>query len=395
MYTLYLVGIISVILLTSNFIVYLSNDRKPIEIKVSKSRLRMINPNIKERINDKFLSTNENGFRKAPWHTSFLPVRTEYNRKVIYMFGGSTAFGANVADDETIPAYLEREIEAMVVNFGQENYSMHQEVYLLVDNLLKGNIPDYVVFYDGVNEGESFTNIIYQGIPEEFEQIDVGYAHIEKVYKSGLIEGKRFWYIENWPLSRWLVKKIFWPMDWVKNQLYFKGRWSHPVLTDSYVSNYARATAESYVEHMVFIKKLANKFSFTPIFILQPSLSFVTDSRCIINKPSQAYWLRPAWKKLDTFYEYFYSELTLIASEKAMKIHDLSGVFNNGVCKDKAFFTDSCHLTADGNKFMATKIAEILKTYLSNIPDPLISGVQYSNPQNIDLINKPKDYTTP
>jgi hypothetical protein len=194
----------------------------------------------------------------------------------------------------------------------------------------------------------------------------VGYGHIDKIYKSGLIEGSRFWYIENWPLSRWLVKKIFYPMDWVKNQLYFKGRWSHPVLTDSYVSNYARATAESYVEHMVFIKKLANEFSFTPIFILQPSLSFVTDSRCIIKKPSQAYWLRPAWEKFDTFYEYLYPELTLIASEKAMKIHDLSGVFNNGVCNDKAFFTDHCHLTADGNKFMAIKIAEILKPYLSN-----------------------------
>jgi hypothetical protein len=380
MYTFYLVGIISVILLTSNFIVYLSNDRKPIEIKVSKSRLRMINPNIKERINDKFLSTNENGFRKAPWHTSFLPVRTEYNRKVIYMFGGSTTFGSKVADDETIPAYLEREIEAMVVNFGQENYSMHQEVYLLVDNLLKGNIPDYVVFYDGVNEGESFTNIIYQGVPEEFEQIDVGYAHIDKIYKIGLIEGRRFWYIENWPLSRWLVKKIFWPMDWVKNQLYFKGRWSHPVMTDSYVSNYARATAESYVEHMVFIKKLANEFSFTPIFILHPYESFVTDYRCFIEKPSRVYWVRPAWKKMDTYSEYFYYELTLIASEKAMKIHDLSGVFNNGVYKDKAFFTDFCHLTADGNKFMATKIAEIFKPYLSNIPDPLVNELQYSNP---------------
>ena len=63
-----------------------------------------------------------------------------------------------------------------------------------------------------------------------------------------------------------------------------------------------------------------------------------------------------------------------------MKIHDLSGVFNNGVCKDKAFFIDFCHLTADGNKFMATKIAEIFKPYLSNIPDPLVNELQYSNP---------------
>jgi hypothetical protein len=209
MYMFYLVGIISTILLTSNFIVYLSMDRKPTEYRVSKSRLRMIEPNIKKEINDKFLSTNENGFRKAPWHTSFLPVRTEYNRKVIYVFGGSTAFGANVADDETIPAYLEREIEAMVVNFGQSNYTMHQEVYLLVDNLLEGNIPDYVVFYDGVNEAKGFPVIIEQGIPKEFEQIDVGYGHIDKIYKSGLIEGRRFADFENWPLSRWLVKKYF------------------------------------------------------------------------------------------------------------------------------------------------------------------------------------------
>ena len=44
------------------------------------------------------------------------------------MFGGSTAFGVSVVDGKTIPDYLERETEAMVVNFGQENYSVRQEV---------------------------------------------------------------------------------------------------------------------------------------------------------------------------------------------------------------------------------------------------------------------------
>jgi hypothetical protein len=73
----------------------------------------------------------------------------------IFVFGGSTTFGAGVPDDETIPAYLERALagggrdDVKVYNFGTVSYYSTQERIALERLLTAGVKPDVAVFIDG------------------------------------------------------------------------------------------------------------------------------------------------------------------------------------------------------------------------------------------------------
>jgi hypothetical protein len=120
---------------------------------------------------------------ERPWHSKYINVdetvvgnmrRTtnpgcgQAQRRVIWMFGGSALFGMGVPDVATIPSYLSQELNAKsptcfaISNFGVEGYLTNQELILLVELLKKGQRPDLVIFYDGVNDSEA---AVTPGIP--------------------------------------------------------------------------------------------------------------------------------------------------------------------------------------------------------------------------------------
>ncbi|CAA7627529.1 SGNH/GDSL hydrolase family protein [Magnetospirillum sp. SS-4] len=76
----------------------------------------------------------------------------------VFVYGGSTAMGIGVADDETIPAYVEQALRAagrddiQVFNFGVVSYYSTQERIALERHLTAGVKPDVAVFIDGVND---------------------------------------------------------------------------------------------------------------------------------------------------------------------------------------------------------------------------------------------------
>ena len=74
----------------------------------------------------------------------------------VHCYGGSTTVGQNVADNQTISAYLEsqlrKKLNVNVLNFGAGNHtSLHSSLRLL-DHALSGNIPDLAVFLNGFND---------------------------------------------------------------------------------------------------------------------------------------------------------------------------------------------------------------------------------------------------
>lgn len=78
----------------------------------------------------------------------------------IFFFGGSTTFGFNVADNETIPSQFLQLYKAKypngrsvrVHNFGTPTYYSYQELMLFTRLLFEGRRPDIVIFIDGVND---------------------------------------------------------------------------------------------------------------------------------------------------------------------------------------------------------------------------------------------------
>ncbi|MER3445854.1 MAG: hypothetical protein C4291_03015 [Candidatus Dadabacteria bacterium] len=73
------------------------------------------------------------------------------------MFGGSTMWGTEARDDFTIPSILSKKlwrrgIRCDIVNFSGSGYVSTQEVIALLIELQRGNIPNLVIFYDGIND---------------------------------------------------------------------------------------------------------------------------------------------------------------------------------------------------------------------------------------------------
>jgi hypothetical protein len=91
----------------------------------------------------------------------------------VFVFGGSTMWGTGARDAGTIPSALARLIvhdpdagPATVVNMGESGYVSTQALLRLELELRKGNVPDIVILYDGVNDVFSAFQNGEPGLPQ-------------------------------------------------------------------------------------------------------------------------------------------------------------------------------------------------------------------------------------
>ena len=96
-----------------------------------------------------------NGQRK----TENFSLKNSKNALKIFCFGGSTMYSSGARDEHTIPSKLSKLIHDKfpnqnieITNFGCHGYTRTSENIQLQQELIKNNIPDIVIFYDGVNE---------------------------------------------------------------------------------------------------------------------------------------------------------------------------------------------------------------------------------------------------
>jgi lysophospholipase L1-like esterase len=116
------------------------------------------------------LSVDEHGIRRTPGADC---VPDAYR---VFVFGGSSVWGWGSPDWGTIPAYLQTGLQATldqpvcVVNFGENAYVSTQSLIQLILQLEAGNVPDSVIFYDGVNEvlaaNQSGRPIVHQNLAQ-------------------------------------------------------------------------------------------------------------------------------------------------------------------------------------------------------------------------------------
>lgn len=103
----------------------------------------------------KFVNVDKNGYRRTKGQGPWPPDPRNLN---LFLFGGSTAHGMGVTDDETIASALQGFLEGRlskpvkVYNFGRRGYYSASERMLLEDLLLADIVPDVVLFLDGINE---------------------------------------------------------------------------------------------------------------------------------------------------------------------------------------------------------------------------------------------------
>jgi lysophospholipase L1-like esterase len=217
---------------------------------------------------------------ERPWHSSTInvdenalgnlrrtvnsinPACNKTQRKVIWMFGGSTLFGMGVPDLETIPSHLSHELNAAghgcfeVVNLGMEGYLTNQELILLVEALKTGQRPDMVIFYDGVNEAYAAAAPGIPGRPTPHLEYQSIKARMEGSFSSALDFLRDS---NSLQLARAIVAR------------FQRSESSVPVSTEEIAR--ATATLDNYQANLWVLRNLAQAYNFKVLFFWQPSLA--------------------------------------------------------------------------------------------------------------------------
>jgi hypothetical protein len=103
------------------------------------------------------------GWRRKPFSGETINVEGPYRQrrtinkgtdgsKKAYFFGGSTMWGTGANDEGTIPSQFAALTGMHSDNFGEAGYTAHQSLMLMIQLLQDGHRPHLVIFYDGVNE---------------------------------------------------------------------------------------------------------------------------------------------------------------------------------------------------------------------------------------------------
>ncbi|HMH22065.1 MAG TPA: SGNH/GDSL hydrolase family protein [Puia sp.] len=107
-------------------------------------------------IQSKYVNVKDHIRRSVPERSDSLST----DSLTVFFLGGSTMYGFNVTDAETIPACFVKAYQKKyphgtpihVVNYGTPSYFSYQELILLVDRILHDQKPDMVVMLDGLND---------------------------------------------------------------------------------------------------------------------------------------------------------------------------------------------------------------------------------------------------
>src|SRR5262249_15374354 len=104
----------------------------------------------------RYINVSPVGYRHGSRGTAWPP---DPGAIKLYIFGGWTAFGYEVADDETFASQLADRLVALlpgqplsVYNFASPNYCSEQERIRLEQLLLDGHLPQVAIFVDGFDE---------------------------------------------------------------------------------------------------------------------------------------------------------------------------------------------------------------------------------------------------
>lgn len=266
----------------------------------------------------------------------------------IFVFGGSTVWGTGVRDDSTVPSHLAKaaadEISSRTVsvsNYGQDGYVSTQEVLLLEQALRRGEIPDIVIFYDGVNDVYSAYQHGRAGIPQnewnrerEFNTTsDRGKA----LYVAGttIIRQSNFNKFANAVLYRLSPKQ---PAP-------AKGR-HEPGHYDTLASE----VLKHYQANFRRVEDLANEYGFEAFFFWQP---------VIYTKPNKTpYEELQIGAANGEMYQNVYKRLSkdpFFFGRENFK--DISGIFGND---STPRYMDFCHISESGNAVIGREIFDFI-----------------------------------
>jgi hypothetical protein len=285
------------------------------------------------------------GWRRKPFHGETINVEGTYaqrrtinngaaDAKKAYFFGGSSMWGTGANDEGTIPSQFAAMTGMWTENFGEAGYTTHQSLMLLIQLLQDGRRPDLVVFYDGVNE------VAIKCVTELTPNSHMLEARIDGLLKQSGTSSASF-------------------AHYLAPVWYVAGRIKSMLTSDADVSRTegfnchlnpekTSRIADNVLADWHVAKKIAESYGIKFIGILQPVIYFSRTRRDHLGD---------IFALMQTQFQTVYP---LIRQRMARDgtFYDLTSALD----VDEYLYVDFCHLSPNGNRRVAARIAEIAKS---------------------------------
>jgi lysophospholipase L1-like esterase len=259
----------------------------------------------------------------------------------LFVFGGSTTYCAEVPNDLTWASQLQKRLattpetrDIEVVNYGIHGAVAFQEVGRLEYEIRRKNIPDFCVFFDGINE--VFQGVIF-GEP--------GGTHFGTFRKH--TDTSLFTILRQAGRVSVAATTIYHSILDSQRQNDLPHTRSQAKLREL-----AQATANVYERELVRGQEICNEHGIRMIVCLQPNLF-------MIGRPltSQEIALKVMDRKshvsaFQTCYPFLRDKVRLL-QERGMMAYDLTDAFNGTI---EPIFVDGSHVGATGNRLIGEAI---------------------------------------
>lgn len=300
---------------------------------------------------------DSDGFRRTPG------ARCDGQSFTVYAFGGSTMWGWGAPDSGTIPAHLQSRLERLlqprvcVKNLGEDGYVSTQSVVLLLRRLQRGERPDAVVLYDGVND-----------VIAAWRSGDAGVHAYAQEMASKLDYGPG-------PTLRWVqASRLYWLIGRLRSGLTGETSALTPLgrSAEGGAEGLGAAVADVYLANYGIVTALAADYGFEPFFFWQPALGIGAKSLAP-GEQRIAAAIRPSLRSLTAT---TYREVASRA-DGYPRLWDLSDAFD-GVT-EQLWIDGWGHITPAGNAIVAQRMAEVLVDSLGTRPHLVATTVSSSS----------------
>ncbi len=255
----------------------------------------------------------------------------------VYAFGGSSMWGWGAPDWGTIAAQLQKELSrrlrqsVCVTNYGEDGFVSTQSLILLQRALQSGNIPDMVVFYDGVNDVYAAYQTGIPGAPTSLPAIRSTFND------PGLV--------------RWLKGlRLYWLTTHVLRSANPAAMIAGAAVSDTRLDSLAEGIADTYLANHELVNALADDYGFEAFFFWQPHLA-VHRKRLTEDEKAMLASMDATIVRLT---EKTYKVVAARAPERP-GVYDISDSF---VGIDGLLWIDNWgHVTPEGNEIIARNMA--------------------------------------
>jgi len=276
----------------------------------------------------------------------------------IFIFGGSAVFGWGNRNEQTISSWLsmvlnERGIGAFrVTNFGQPGYTLAQELFRLVCLLREGARPDIVVFMDGYNDCIHHYSLGSVGELPNVAQIRDRLARGDPSPAEHLVLGMQG-IVQEHCRTYQLINRLSRQGDKSGDS---KSRAVGDGFTEAELASFVQQVGEDYCRLVELAVRLGEIYQFECLCLWQPML--VLDKTPTADEISHSGDSPAAQMNRPRFNGFCKDVHACVVERSPDGFFDLGSALEG---RTESLFVDLCHLTDEGNRRTAERIADVLQ----------------------------------